>query len=514
MATNRLNVEYVPAWTPLDERELFLSLDHGQDFHLGSVQNAVFEQAKQSAEKQLKAIFPHDVSDQKVLKRLTNSAITPGEIAFERTVDAIKSLPNWSDHEAKLELISSGFVVSKNKDKKLTKCNGCSKSIREDLAVQSAKIDSTIEEGSWHPACWVATTIRETLQEFRSTKGALDKQVRSAKAILEANKKFMLKGIFASSYSSGQKFISDRKQFDYWIQGLYMEWCKTTKVKEEYRVTYLNYFKEYAEQILEYLAKGTIPAEQTYVRLSKHLDEETADSVIKRMLQVPIKTLRYLGLSYDPEDSVGSVPQYVNELKSNATPQAELDPELAWSEKALCAQVSPEAFFPEKGGSTREAKKLCMACEVRTECLDYAMVHGERFGIWGGLSERERARLARTYEPIKIQYLPTISESESESVSPHIFTIDFQTFADCRVIGEKYRETGAVLLNMVDANEAERNRAVDFLSGMIFAQNGSIQKIAQNVFLLTAGSVQVSGKSSVSAHSDNAYENIRAQLLA
>ena len=66
-----------------------------------------------------------------------------------------------------------------------------------------------------------------------------------------------------------------------------------------------------------------------------------------------------------------------------------------WQERALCAQTDPEAFFPEKGGSTREAKRICSGCEVRAECLDYALAHDERFGIWGGLSERERRRLRR-----------------------------------------------------------------------------------------------------------------------
>jgi WhiB family redox-sensing transcriptional regulator len=66
-----------------------------------------------------------------------------------------------------------------------------------------------------------------------------------------------------------------------------------------------------------------------------------------------------------------------------------------WQEQALCAETDPEAFFPEKGGSTREAKKICTGCEVRTECLEYALGNDERFGIWGGLSERERRRLRR-----------------------------------------------------------------------------------------------------------------------
>lgn len=71
------------------------------------------------------------------------------------------------------------------------------------------------------------------------------------------------------------------------------------------------------------------------------------------------------------------------------------DPALAWREHALCAETDPEAFFPEKGGSTREAKRVCAACEVRAECLEYALSQDERFGIWGGLSERERRRLRR-----------------------------------------------------------------------------------------------------------------------
>ncbi|RGE15867.1 WhiB family transcriptional regulator [Leucobacter sp. wl10] len=71
------------------------------------------------------------------------------------------------------------------------------------------------------------------------------------------------------------------------------------------------------------------------------------------------------------------------------------DEALAWQADALCAQTDPEAFFPEKGGSTREAKRICESCEVRSECLEYALEHDERFGIWGGLSERERRKLRR-----------------------------------------------------------------------------------------------------------------------
>lgn len=71
------------------------------------------------------------------------------------------------------------------------------------------------------------------------------------------------------------------------------------------------------------------------------------------------------------------------------------DEELMWQEKALCAQTDPDTFFPEKGGSTRAAKRVCLTCDVRGECLEYAVNHDERFGIWGGLSERERRKLKK-----------------------------------------------------------------------------------------------------------------------
>jgi WhiB family redox-sensing transcriptional regulator len=67
----------------------------------------------------------------------------------------------------------------------------------------------------------------------------------------------------------------------------------------------------------------------------------------------------------------------------------------AWMAEGVCAQVDPEIMYPDKGGSTRAAKAICMTCRVRVQCLHYALDNDERFGIWGGLSERERRKLAR-----------------------------------------------------------------------------------------------------------------------
>lgn len=99
----------------------------------------------------------------------------------------------------------------------------------------------------------------------------------------------------------------------------------------------------------------------------------------------------------DSQDAAEAIKQPRRELSlldfSAAAPSDEAEP--SWQERALCAQTDPEAFFPEKGGSTREAKKVCVSCEVRAECLEYALENDERFGIWGGLSERERRKLKR-----------------------------------------------------------------------------------------------------------------------
>ncbi|MHA7180737.1 WhiB family transcriptional regulator [Arthrobacter sp. MDB2-24] len=112
--------------------------------------------------------------------------------------------------------------------------------------------------------------------------------------------------------------------------------------------------------------------------------------------------------SLDPETS-GILPDELEDARPHSAPAGQPawvglplvpgnpddDGELSWQADALCAQTDPEAFFPEKGGSTRDAKKVCGACIVKSECLEYALENDERFGIWGGLSERERRRLRK-----------------------------------------------------------------------------------------------------------------------
>jgi WhiB family redox-sensing transcriptional regulator len=179
--------------------------------------------------------------------------------------------------------------------------------------------------------------------------------------------------------------------------------------------------------------------------------------------------------------------------------------ELSWQEQALCAQTDPESFFPEKGGSTREAKRVCMSCDVRIECLDYALRHEERFGVWGGLSERERRRLAErsahaghSFTDGASGYLSGLrrigeylglidSENESKTVNQddRIITFHPNSFSDGRNIGEALRTGNAVIMNCTEMKEDDRKRIIDFVSGLIFANGGSIERVSNKVFLLT-----------------------------
>jgi WhiB family redox-sensing transcriptional regulator len=66
-----------------------------------------------------------------------------------------------------------------------------------------------------------------------------------------------------------------------------------------------------------------------------------------------------------------------------------------WRLGAVCAQVDPDLWFPEKGSTPHEAKAMCRRCPVTTECLNDALANDELFGVFGGLSAQERRKLKR-----------------------------------------------------------------------------------------------------------------------
>lgn len=66
-----------------------------------------------------------------------------------------------------------------------------------------------------------------------------------------------------------------------------------------------------------------------------------------------------------------------------------------WRDEALCAQTDPEIFFPEKGSDDGRGKRICARCDAKTMCLAFALENDERYGIWGGLSARDRTRIRK-----------------------------------------------------------------------------------------------------------------------
>jgi WhiB family redox-sensing transcriptional regulator len=67
----------------------------------------------------------------------------------------------------------------------------------------------------------------------------------------------------------------------------------------------------------------------------------------------------------------------------------------AWMTDAACRGAPSKVFFVERGMSAADARAICAGCPVTTECLDYALTHRIREGIWGGVDEKGRRRLRR-----------------------------------------------------------------------------------------------------------------------
>jgi WhiB family redox-sensing transcriptional regulator len=91
-------------------------------------------------------------------------------------------------------------------------------------------------------------------------------------------------------------------------------------------------------------------------------------------------TESYVRPSWDPSLSIGPAPEWNSASRD-------------WREEGICSTVDPEIFFPPRGASTVYAKKVCRGCPVKDRCLATALENDERFGIWGGYSERERRKM-------------------------------------------------------------------------------------------------------------------------
>jgi WhiB family redox-sensing transcriptional regulator len=75
--------------------------------------------------------------------------------------------------------------------------------------------------------------------------------------------------------------------------------------------------------------------------------------------------------------------------------QVPITEERPWMVFAACRDADPSVFFPTTREGVDEALAICATCPVRSDCLDYAVEARERFGVWGGMTEKQRRRLLR-----------------------------------------------------------------------------------------------------------------------
>lgn len=86
-----------------------------------------------------------------------------------------------------------------------------------------------------------------------------------------------------------------------------------------------------------------------------------------------------------------------------------------WGERARCRGSDPDALFVQ-GAQQHDAKRMCRACPVRTECLAEALDERIEFGVWGGMTERERRALLRR-RPNVVSWRALLETARDEHIS-------------------------------------------------------------------------------------------------
>ena len=95
-----------------------------------------------------------------------------------------------------------------------------------------------------------------------------------------------------------------------------------------------------------------------------------------------------------------------------------------WTVQAGCLVTDPDTLFVQ-GAAQNRAKAVCLGCPVRTECLADALDNGIEFGVWGGLTERERRALLRRRPNVTSWrlLLETARDEYEHAVHPELFEV-------------------------------------------------------------------------------------------
>lgn len=101
-------------------------------------------------------------------------------------------------------------------------------------------------------------------------------------------------------------------------------------------------------------------------------------------------------LGPQPESELQQYKRAVREQALGIQPEAQVAAgKQDWQEYSNCLGANPDVFFPDRGTPLKAAKAICNDCVVQEDCLEYALENGEKFGVWGGTSERQRRSIRK-----------------------------------------------------------------------------------------------------------------------
>jgi FtsZ-interacting cell division protein YlmF len=293
-----VTVRLVPdlAWQGVKQSQMARALQQGVDGYIESLQDAIVRDTGDLIVYQLASWFgqQYKQTDARLIKKLANSASSPGMTAFRRTADYVSQLPKWDELSsspkslsAVRETLSGNYDVEvKLTSEKNLKCSTCKLIIPKDsLNIEEDRRSAGETKENWHSACWVASALREISKEHRAAKGALDKQSRSVRAILKSSPK--------SLWSSA--LITNKSEYEQWLLALVDHWRKVTNVDEAFHNLYEKNFMEYAEQLSDFHLTGKLSVPKARNRLSKHLGMSHVESVLESFLNSPGKAIEYTG---------------------------------------------------------------------------------------------------------------------------------------------------------------------------------------------------------------------------
>lgn len=431
---------------------LVKELNAGLETYVATIQSAITSDLQSRITKDLDTWFPDSEKHhtEKILKKIVNSCLSPGVSGFIRTHDALKALGYWDEDEAAVSFTTYirkhaedvyALIVRRVSANDL-KCNGCQKK-RKNLkfmfeVTQNENSDSKVSV--WHSDCLATFILRETAKSYRSAKGSLDKQSIAVRGILGANKNNpILKGKKAHLEELGAA-----SQYESWLDQLFNHWSKSSDLKGESQAAYQSSFNEYANAISEYARTGTFPVEATKQRLAKHFEAKEVDSVIDQFLTP--RQLHILEVIREYFDKNGFAPT-MRELGTAV------------------------------GLSSPAAVKYQL--DILTD---------------KGYLRAETSQKPEASVPVDTHEDESETSYFNQPEASHIVSIDAKEYSDGRRVGEVYREGIPVILNCSQMQEVDRKRLIDFASGLVFASKGTIERVAQGVFLLTPADVVVAPK--------------------